>query len=90
MNIESTSAVIVGSGPARMMLATELTLADINVIVIERRPTQELDSPRSRGLHSRTIKALSINVGSPTGSWQPASRCRCKRSPESSSTSEAG
>jgi len=50
--------VIAGGGPAGMMLAAELTLADIDVVVIERRSTQELDSPRSRGLHARTIEVL--------------------------------
>ncbi|MEZ5169104.1 MAG: FAD-dependent monooxygenase, partial [Acidimicrobiales bacterium] len=50
--------VIVGSGPSGMMLAAELTLADIDVVVVERRATQELESPRSRGLHARTIEAL--------------------------------
>lgn len=50
--------VIVGSGPAGMMLAGELALAGIDLVVVERRPTQELESPRSRGLHSRTIEVL--------------------------------
>lgn len=50
--------VIVGNGPTGMMLAAELTLAGTDVAVIERRPTQELESPRSRGLHSRTIEVL--------------------------------
>ncbi len=50
--------VIVGSGPAGMMLAAELTLAGIDVVVIERRPMQALESPRSRGLHARTIEVL--------------------------------
>lgn len=50
--------VVVGSGPAGMMLAAELTLADIDVTVVERRQTQDLESPRSRGLHARTIEVL--------------------------------
>ncbi|MCA9604365.1 MAG: FAD-dependent monooxygenase, partial [Myxococcales bacterium] len=41
-----------------MMLAAELTLANIDVVVVERRATQDLESPRSRGLHSRTIEVL--------------------------------
>ncbi len=49
---------IVGGGPAGMMLAAELTLADVDVVIVERRKTQELESPRSRGLHSRTIELL--------------------------------
>ncbi len=50
--------VVVGNGPAGMMLAAELTLAGIDVVVVERRTTQLLESPRSRGLHSRTIEVL--------------------------------
>jgi 3-(3-hydroxy-phenyl)propionate hydroxylase len=50
--------VVVGGGPAGMMLAAELTLADIDVVVVERRLTQDLESPRSRGLHARTIEVL--------------------------------
>ena len=50
--------VVVGAGPAGMMLAAELTLADVDVVVIERRPTTALESPRARGLHSRTLEVL--------------------------------
>ena len=52
------AVVIVGGGPAGMMLAAELTLAGIDVRVVERRPGVELESPRSRGLHSRTLEVL--------------------------------
>jgi len=50
--------VIVGGGPAGMMLAAELKLANVDVVVLERRATQDLESPRSRGLHARTIEVL--------------------------------
>ncbi len=50
--------VVVGSGPTGMVLAAELTLAGCDVLVVERRPDQELESPRSRGLHCRTIEVL--------------------------------
>jgi 3-(3-hydroxy-phenyl)propionate hydroxylase len=50
--------VIAGSGPTGMMLAAELTLAGTDVLVVERRPSFELESSRSRGLHSRTIEVL--------------------------------
>lgn len=50
--------VIVGGGPTGMMLAAELALAGADIVVVERRATPELDSPRSRGLHSRTIEVL--------------------------------
>ena len=52
------SVVIAGAGPTGMMLAAELVLAGTDVLVVERRPTTELESPRSRGLHSRTIEVL--------------------------------
>jgi 2-polyprenyl-6-methoxyphenol hydroxylase-like FAD-dependent oxidoreductase len=40
------------------MLAGELALARIDVVIVERRASQELDSSRSGGLHSRTIEVL--------------------------------
>ena len=52
------AVVIAGAGPAGMMLAAELTLAGTDVLVVERRPSFELESPRSRGLHARTIEVL--------------------------------
>ncbi len=52
------AVVIAGGGPTGMMLAAELALAGVDVVIVERRATQELDSPRSRGLHSRTIEVL--------------------------------
>ena len=50
--------VIAGGGPTGMMLAAELTLAGTDVVIVERRASFELESPRSRGLHSRTIEVL--------------------------------
>ena len=41
-----------------MMLAADLTLASTDVLIVERRPSFELESSRSRGLHSRTIEVL--------------------------------
>jgi 3-(3-hydroxy-phenyl)propionate hydroxylase len=52
------AVVIAGGGPTGMMLAAELTLAGVDVAVVERRPSFELESSRSRGLHSRTIEVL--------------------------------
>ncbi len=40
------------------MLAGELALAGIDVAVLERRTSQELDGSRAGGLHSRTIEVL--------------------------------
>jgi 2-polyprenyl-6-methoxyphenol hydroxylase-like FAD-dependent oxidoreductase len=39
-------------------LAGELALAGIDVVIVERRASQDLDSSRARGLHSRTIEVL--------------------------------
>ena len=50
--------VIVGSGPAGMMLAAELTLAGVDVVVVERRPTQRAGEPPLPGLHARTLEVL--------------------------------
>ncbi len=50
------AVVIAGRGPTGMMLAGELALAGIDVVVIERRPTEHLAGSRAGGLHSRTIE----------------------------------
>jgi 2-polyprenyl-6-methoxyphenol hydroxylase-like FAD-dependent oxidoreductase len=50
--------VIVGGGPTGMMLAAELALAEVDVVILERRPDQELDGSRAGGLHSRAIELL--------------------------------
>ena len=52
------AVVIAGGGPTGLMLAGELALAGIDVAIVERRASQELDSSRARGLHSRTIEVL--------------------------------
>ena len=52
------AVVIAGGGPTGLMLAGELALAGVDVTIVERRATQELDSSRARGLHSRTIEVL--------------------------------
>ncbi len=52
------AVVIAGGGPTGMMLAGELALAEIDVVIVERRATQELDGSRAGGLHSRTIEVL--------------------------------
>jgi 3-(3-hydroxy-phenyl)propionate hydroxylase len=41
-----------------MMLAGELALAGVDVAVVERRTSQDLDGSRAGGLHSRTIEVL--------------------------------
>jgi 2-polyprenyl-6-methoxyphenol hydroxylase-like FAD-dependent oxidoreductase len=52
------SVVIAGGGPTGLMLAGELALAGVDVAIVERRASQELDGSRSGGLHSRTIEVL--------------------------------
>ena len=52
------AVVIAGGGPTGMMLAAELTLAKVDVAIVERRLDQELPGSRARGVHSRTIEVL--------------------------------
>ncbi len=52
------AVVIAGGGPTGLMLAGELALAGIDVVVVERRASQDVDGSRAGGLHSRTIEVL--------------------------------
>ena len=52
------AVVIAGGGPTGLMLAGELALAGVDVAIVERRASQELDGSRAGGLHSRTIELL--------------------------------
>lgn len=52
------AVLVVGAGPTGMMLAAELRLAGIEVILVERRASRDLDGSRAGGLHSRTIEVL--------------------------------
>jgi 3-(3-hydroxy-phenyl)propionate hydroxylase len=52
------AVVIAGGGPTGLMLAGELALAQIDVVVVERRPSQDLAGSRAGGLHSRSIEVL--------------------------------
>ena len=52
------AVVIAGGGPTGLMLAGELALAGIDVVIVERRTSQELDGSRAGGLLSRTIEVL--------------------------------
>lgn len=52
------AVAIAGGGPTGLMLAGELALAGIDVVVVERRSSQELEGSRAGGLHSRTIEVL--------------------------------
>jgi 3-(3-hydroxy-phenyl)propionate hydroxylase len=52
------AVVIAGGGPTGMMLAGELALAGVDLAVVERRASRQLESSRSGGLHARTIEIL--------------------------------
>jgi 3-(3-hydroxy-phenyl)propionate hydroxylase len=52
------AVVIVGGGPTGLVLAGELALAKIDVVIVERRATQDLAGSRAGGLHSRTIEVF--------------------------------
>jgi len=52
------AVVIAGGGPTGLALAAELTLAGIDVVVVERRTSRDLDGSRAGGLHARTIEVL--------------------------------
>lgn len=52
------AVVIAGGGPTGLMLAGELALARVDVVVVERRESQELAGSRAGGLHARTIEVL--------------------------------
>jgi 2-polyprenyl-6-methoxyphenol hydroxylase-like FAD-dependent oxidoreductase len=52
------AVVIAGGGPTGLMLAGELALAGVDVVVVERRASQDLAGSRAGGLHSRTIEVL--------------------------------
>ena len=52
------AVVIAGGGPTGLMLAGELALAGVDVVIVERRTSQDVDGSRAGGLHSRTIEVL--------------------------------
>jgi 2-polyprenyl-6-methoxyphenol hydroxylase-like FAD-dependent oxidoreductase len=58
MSVSEHQVVIGGGGPAGMMLAAELALANVDVAIVERRPDHVLVGSRAGGFHSRTIEVL--------------------------------
>ena len=52
------AVVIAGGGPTGLMLAGELALAGVDVVIVERRASQDLAGLRAGGLHVRTIEVL--------------------------------
>jgi 2-polyprenyl-6-methoxyphenol hydroxylase-like FAD-dependent oxidoreductase len=57
-SVTEHAVVIAGAGPTGMMLAAELTLAKVDVAIVERRTSQELAGSRAGGLQSRTIEVF--------------------------------
>lgn len=55
---ENRAVVIAGGGPTGLMLAGELALAGVDVVIVERRPSQDVIGQRAGGLHSRTLEVL--------------------------------
>lgn len=53
-----SDVIVVGSGPTGMMVAAELALAGVDVEVLERRTTPELEGSRAGGLHARALEIL--------------------------------
>jgi 3-(3-hydroxy-phenyl)propionate hydroxylase len=56
--VDEHAVVVVGAGPTGMMLAAELAIAGVDVVVVERRASQDLESSRAGGLHARTLEVL--------------------------------
>jgi 2-polyprenyl-6-methoxyphenol hydroxylase-like FAD-dependent oxidoreductase len=52
------AVVIAGGGPTGLMLAAELALARVDVVIVERRASQDLNGLRAGGLHMRTLEVL--------------------------------
>ena len=52
------AVVVVGAGPTGLMLAGELALAGVDVVIVERRASQDIVGLRAGGLHARTIEVL--------------------------------
>jgi len=54
--VPEPAVVIAGGGPTGLMLAGELALAGVDVVIVERRGSQDIAGTRSGGLHARTIE----------------------------------
>jgi 2-polyprenyl-6-methoxyphenol hydroxylase-like FAD-dependent oxidoreductase len=52
------AVVIAGAGPTGLMLGGELALAGVDVVIVERRASQDLSGSRAGGLHARTIEVF--------------------------------
>ena len=56
--IKKHAVVVAGGGPTGLMLAGELALARVEVVIVERRESQDLAGSRAGGLKARTIEVL--------------------------------
>jgi len=56
--MDEHAVVIAGGASTGLMLAAELSLARVDVVVVEPRMTQEVLGTRARGVHARTIEVL--------------------------------
>jgi 2-polyprenyl-6-methoxyphenol hydroxylase-like FAD-dependent oxidoreductase len=52
------TVLIAGAGPTGLMLAGELALAGVDVAIVDRRPSQQLEGTRARGIQARTIEVF--------------------------------
>src|SRR5690349_21243690 len=52
--------LIAGGGPTGMMLAAELTLAGVDVAIVERRARAELGDSRAGGLQARALEVFDL------------------------------
>ena len=52
------AVVIAGGGPTGLMLGAELTLAGVDVLILERQAAQDRHTSRAGGLHARTLEVL--------------------------------
>lgn len=52
------AVIIAGGGPTGLMLGAELTLAGVDVVIVEKRVNKERIQPGALGLHARTIEAF--------------------------------
>ena len=80
------AVVIAGGGPTGLMLAGELALAGIDVVIVERRASQE-STARAPAVCTRAPSRCSISAASPIGSSRRGRRCRSRVSPGSRWTS---
>ncbi|MEO5806518.1 FAD-dependent monooxygenase [Devosia sp.] len=52
------AVIIAGGGPTGLMLGAELTLAGVDVVILEQRVAEERNQPGALGLHARTIEVF--------------------------------